>query len=47
VLYDFGSVDDLLAAACTYGAQQRLAYYASQFDAVRSPSNRRRPTYGD
>jgi AcrR family transcriptional regulator len=36
VFYHFGSVDDLLAAACTYGAQQRLAGYASQLDGVRS-----------
>ena len=39
VFYHFGSVDDLLAAACTYGAQQRLASYASQLDAVRSLSD--------
>jgi len=36
VFYHFGSVDDLLAAACTYGAQQRLATYAGRLDAVRS-----------
>jgi len=39
VFYHFGSVDDLLAAACTYGAQQRLAAYASQLDAARSLSD--------
>ena len=38
VFYHFGSVDELLAAACTYGAQQRLAFYASRLDAVRSLS---------
>jgi len=36
VFYHFGSVDDLLAAACTYGAQQQLATYADRLDAVRS-----------
>jgi AcrR family transcriptional regulator len=36
VFYHFGSVDDLLAAACTYGAQQRLAGYAGRLDGVRS-----------
>jgi len=36
VFYHFGSVDDLLAAACTYGAQQRLAAYADRLDAIRS-----------
>lgn len=36
VFYHFGSVDELLAAACTYGAQQRLAAYAGRLDAVRS-----------
>ena len=38
VFYHFGSVDELLAAACTYGAQQRLALHASRLDAVRSLS---------
>jgi AcrR family transcriptional regulator len=36
VFYHFGSVDDLLAAACTYGAQRQLAAYAERLDAVRS-----------
>jgi len=36
VFYHFGSVDDLLAAACTYGARQRLAAYAGRLDGVRS-----------
>jgi AcrR family transcriptional regulator len=36
VFYHFGSVDDLLAAACTYGAQHQLAMYADRLDAVRS-----------
>jgi AcrR family transcriptional regulator len=36
VFYHFGSVDDLLAAACTYGARQRLAAYAASLDAVSS-----------
>ena len=36
VFYHFGSVDDLLAAACTYGAQQRLAAHAGRLDGVRS-----------
>jgi AcrR family transcriptional regulator len=36
VFYHFGSVDDLLAAACTYGARQRLAVYAASLDAVSS-----------
>jgi AcrR family transcriptional regulator len=27
VFYHFGSVDELLAAACRYGAQQRVAHY--------------------
>ena len=39
VFYHFGSVDELLAAACTYGARQRLASYASRLDAVRSLSD--------
>ena len=39
VFCHFGSVDELLAAACTYGAQQRLASYASRLDAVRSLSD--------
>jgi AcrR family transcriptional regulator len=38
VFYHFGSVDELLAAACTYGAQQRLASYASRLDSVSSLS---------
>ncbi len=36
VFYHFGSVDELLAAACTYGARQRLTTYASRLEAVRS-----------
>jgi AcrR family transcriptional regulator len=38
VFYHIGSVDELLAAACTYGAQQRLASYASRLDSVSSLS---------
>jgi AcrR family transcriptional regulator len=36
VFYHFGSVDELLAAACTYGAKQRLARYAQRFAAVKT-----------
>lgn len=38
VFYHFGSVDELLAAACTYGAGQRVASYAKRFAAVSSLS---------
>jgi AcrR family transcriptional regulator len=38
VFYHFGSVDELLSAACTYGARQRLASYADRFAEVRSLS---------
>ncbi|MEU2022587.1 TetR/AcrR family transcriptional regulator [Streptomyces sp. NPDC016469] len=36
VFYHFGTVDDLLAAACRYGAEQRLATYRERLDGVRS-----------
>ncbi|WP_405938068.1 TetR/AcrR family transcriptional regulator [Streptomyces sp. NBC_00726] len=36
VFYHFGTVDDLLAAACRHGAEQRLATYRERLDAVRS-----------
>ncbi|MEV1172886.1 TetR family transcriptional regulator [Nonomuraea sp. NPDC049784] len=34
VFYHFGSVDQLLAAACEHGAQQRIALYRARFAAV-------------
>lgn len=34
VFYHFGSVDELLAAACLYGSQQRVAYYRERFATV-------------
>ncbi|MFF3540930.1 TetR/AcrR family transcriptional regulator [Streptomyces platensis] len=36
VFYHFGSVDELLAAACRYGAEQRVAYYRERFARVGS-----------
>lgn len=36
VFYHFGTVDELLAAACRYGAEQRLATYRERLDRVRS-----------
>ncbi|MFJ4503498.1 TetR/AcrR family transcriptional regulator [Streptomyces sp. NPDC088864] len=36
VFYHFGTVDDLLAAACRHGAEQRLATYRERLDEVRS-----------
>lgn len=36
VFYHFGSVDELLAAACRYGAEQSVARYRERFDAVTS-----------
>ncbi|WP_330453060.1 MULTISPECIES: TetR/AcrR family transcriptional regulator [unclassified Streptomyces] len=36
VFYHFGTVDDLLAAACRHGAEQRLATYRERLDGVRS-----------
>jgi AcrR family transcriptional regulator len=38
VFYHFGSVDELLAAACTYGARERVATYAERFASVASLS---------
>ncbi|MGW3117491.1 TetR/AcrR family transcriptional regulator [Streptomyces sp. NPDC001107] len=38
VFYHFGSVDELLAAACRYGAEQSVARYRERFDAVTSLS---------
>lgn len=38
VFYHFGSVDQLLAAACTYGARQRVATYRQRLAAVSSLS---------
>ncbi len=38
VFYHFGSVDELLAAACSYGARQRVAAYAQRLAAVSSLS---------
>ncbi|MFF4508705.1 TetR/AcrR family transcriptional regulator [Streptomyces sp. NPDC001401] len=38
VFYHFGSVDELLAAACRYGAEQSVARYREQFAAVTSLS---------
>ncbi|MBB1245430.1 TetR/AcrR family transcriptional regulator [Streptomyces durbertensis] len=34
VFYHFGSVDDLLAEACRYGAEQRVALYRDRFARV-------------
>ncbi|MGY5126867.1 TetR/AcrR family transcriptional regulator [Streptomyces nigrescens] len=36
VFYHFGSVDELLAAACGYGAEQRVAHYRERFARVGS-----------
>jgi AcrR family transcriptional regulator len=36
VFYHFGSVDDLLAEACQYGARQRVAIYQGRFAEVAS-----------
>ena len=36
VFYHFGSVDDLLVAACTTRTAERVAHYSAQFDAVGS-----------
>ncbi|MFE1766169.1 TetR/AcrR family transcriptional regulator [Streptomyces angustmyceticus] len=36
VFYHFGSVDELLAAACRYGAEQRVAHYRERFARVGS-----------
>ncbi|WP_433858043.1 TetR/AcrR family transcriptional regulator [Streptomyces kronopolitis] len=36
VFYHFGSVDELLAAACRYGAEQRVAHYRERFGRVGS-----------
>lgn len=36
VFYHFGSVDELLAAACRLGAEQRVAVYRERLDAVAS-----------
>ncbi|WP_333770035.1 TetR/AcrR family transcriptional regulator [Streptomyces sp. IBSBF 2435] len=36
VFYHFGSVDELLSAACRYGAEQRVAVYRERLGAVRS-----------
>ncbi|MFI2431055.1 TetR/AcrR family transcriptional regulator [Streptomyces sp. NPDC018693] len=38
VFYHFGSVDELLAAACHYGAEQSVARYRERLAAVRSLS---------
>ncbi|MCD9878137.1 TetR/AcrR family transcriptional regulator [Streptomyces guryensis] len=38
VFYHFGSVDELLAAACRYGAEQSVARYRERFSAVTSLS---------
>ncbi|MDH6219842.1 AcrR family transcriptional regulator [Streptomyces pseudovenezuelae] len=38
VFYHFGSVDELLAAACRYGAEQAVGRYRERFDAVTSLS---------
>lgn len=38
VFYHFGSVDELLAAACRYGAERSVARYRERFAAVRSLS---------
>ncbi|GGO43732.1 TetR family transcriptional regulator [Streptomyces daqingensis] len=36
VFYHFGSVDELLAAACRFGAEQRVARYRERFASVRT-----------
>ncbi|MGW0903499.1 TetR/AcrR family transcriptional regulator [Streptomyces sp. NPDC002853] len=36
VFYHFGSVDELLAAACRHGSEQRVARYRERLDAVSS-----------
>ncbi|WP_327154957.1 TetR/AcrR family transcriptional regulator [Streptomyces tubercidicus] len=36
VFYHFGSVDELLAAACRHGAEQRVAHYRERFAEVGS-----------
>ena len=36
VFYHFGTVDELLAAACRYGAEQRVTRYRARLDGVRS-----------
>lgn len=38
VFYHFGSVDELLAAACRYGAERTVSRYRPRFDAVASLS---------
>ncbi|KOU59675.1 TetR family transcriptional regulator [Streptomyces sp. MMG1533] len=38
VFYHFGSVDELLAAACRYGAERTVSRYRARFDAVTSLS---------
>jgi len=38
VFYHFGSVDELLAAACRYGAEQRVEHYRERFAQVGSLS---------
>lgn len=38
VFYHFGSVDELLAAACRYGAEQAVSRYRPRFDEVGSLS---------
>jgi len=38
VFYHFGSVDELLSAACTHGARQRVAAYAERLATVSSLS---------
>ncbi|WP_282702467.1 TetR/AcrR family transcriptional regulator [Streptomyces sp. CC219B] len=38
VFYHFGSVDELLAAACRYGAEQRVSRYRSRFAEITSLS---------
>ncbi|PAZ09847.1 TetR family transcriptional regulator [Streptomyces sp. SA15] len=38
VFYHFGSVDELLAAACRYGAERSVARYRARFSAVTSLS---------
>jgi AcrR family transcriptional regulator len=36
IFYHFGSVDDLLAAACRHGAEQRVAAYRDRLNQVRT-----------
>jgi AcrR family transcriptional regulator len=38
VFYHFGSVDELLAAACRYGAERTVSRYRARFDSVASLS---------